>query len=302
MEEDREQARAQPRRPQASPIAEKSNLDAGRSGAVERTPIGRRAILLGLLGAGVAAGLANLPRLLSHSSLPEPVGQAVGPEYLAATLAAQPAPTTEMPLDRGTWSDCHSRVGDERPADLDLVLAIDTTGSMGRVIGDVKQHVAQLLGTLRSGGGTVRVGLVAYRDRADVYITRSLPMTELTEQSMPALTAFISGLQAAGGNDWPEKLDSGLEAAIGMDWRGDVPSAIVIIADAPAHREDEAACLSLASAFSNKIPGGRVSVVDTGSGANRFMRGLPRAGGGQYVTYDGHILKSLYPAITGCSQ
>ena len=29
------------------------------------------------------------------------------------------------------------------------------------------------------------------------------------------------------------------------------------------------------------------------------MSALPRRGGGQYVTYDGHILKSLLPAITG---
>jgi hypothetical protein len=40
--------------------------------------------------------------------------------------------------------------------------------------------------------------------------------------------------------------------------------------------------------------------VITGSGGHAFMQALPRQGGGQYVTYDGHLLNSLFPAITGC--
>jgi hypothetical protein len=56
----------------------------------------------------------------------------------------------------------------------------------------------------------------------------------------------------------------------------------------------------MAQAFATRIPGGAVSVIDTGSGAHRFLQALPKNGSGQYVTYDGHILHSLLPAITGC--
>jgi hypothetical protein len=188
----------------------------------------------------------------------------------------------------------------KRLADLDLALAIDTTASMGGVINDVKANVAQLIATLRAGGGTVRVGIVAYRDSSDAYVVRRFPLTTLDAAGTAALNDYIASLQAAGGGDWPEKLDAALDTATSMAWRGDVPASIVVIADAPAHPQDQAAALATAEAFMTKIPGAQVSVIDTGSGGHAFMQALPRRGGGQYVTYDGHLLNSLFPAITGC--
>jgi Mg-chelatase subunit ChlD len=237
---------------------------------------------------------------LGSSGLPEPAGQAVGPEYLAATLKAKPAPRVPMPPDHANWSTCVAGSPAKGLADLDLVLAIDTTGSMGGVINDVKANVAQLIATLRAGGGTVRVGIVAYRDGRDEYIVRPFPLTVLNSDGTAALNGFVGSLRAAGGGDWPEKLDTALEFATGMAWRGDVPASIVVIADAPAHPQDQASALATAEAFTTKISGAQVSLIDTGSGGHAFMQALPRQGGGQYVTYDGHLLNSLFPAITGC--
>ena len=185
-------------------------------------------------------------------------------------------------------------------ADLDLVLAIDTTGSMGGVINDVKANAAQLIATLRAGGGAVRVGIVAYRDSGDEYVVRSFPLTVLDAAGTAALNGFIADLRAGGGGDWPEKLDAALDAATAMAWRGDVAASIVVIADAPAHPQDQASAFAIAEAFATKISWGQVSVVDTGSGGHAFLQALPKRGGGQYVTYDGHLLNSLFPAITGC--
>lgn len=234
------------------------------------------------------------------TNLPEPAGQAVGPEYLAATLKVKPAPKVPMPPDHATWTTCVASSPLKGLADFDLVLAIDTTGSMGGVINDVKANVRQLITSLRTGGGSVRVGIVAYRDIHDAYVVLPFPLTALDDAGTAALLAFVSGLRAGGGGDWPEKLDAALDVAAGMTWRGDVPSSIVVIADAPAHKQDELAAFAIADAFSTKIPGAQVSLIDTGSGGHAFMQALPRHGGGQYVTYDGHILNSLFPAITGC--
>ena len=123
----------------------------------------RRRLLFGAAAAAAAAA-AGAAWWLGSSGLPEPAGQAVGPEYLAATLKVKPAPRVPMPPDHATWSTCVAGAPVKGLADLDLVLAIDTTGSMGGVINDVKANVAQLIATLRAGGGTVRVGIVAYRD------------------------------------------------------------------------------------------------------------------------------------------
>lgn len=207
-----------------------------------------------------------------------------------------------MPPDHTTWTTCVASAPLKGLNDLDLVLAIDTTGSMGGVINDVKANLRQLIASLRAGGGSVRVGIVAYRDIHDVYVVLPFPLTALDDAGTAALLTFMSGLQAAGGGDWPEKLDAALEVAAGMEWRGDVASSIVVIADAPAHKQDEPAAFAIAEAFSSKIPGAQVSLIDTGSGGHAFMQALPRRGGGQYVTYDGHILNSLFPAITGCAS
>jgi Mg-chelatase subunit ChlD len=294
----RKAAREQPRQ---GPPGQSPGPDSGSAGQGAPRPsfLQRRGLLLGAVSA-VAVTAAVTTLWHGGAGLPEPAGQAVGPEYLAATLKVQAAPTRAMPPDHGTWTTCVASSPLKNMTALDLVLAIDTTGSMGGVINDVKANVRQLIASLRAGGSAVRVGIVAYRDTRDAYVVLPFPLTTLDDAGTAALLAFVSGLQAAGGSDWPEKLDAALEVAAGMEWRGDVPSSIVIIADAPAHKQDEPTAFAIAEAFNSKIPGAQVSLIDTGSGGHAFMQALPRRGGGQYVTYDGHILNSLYPAITGC--
>jgi hypothetical protein len=169
------------------------------------------------------------------------------------------------------------------------------------VINDVKASVARLINTLQAGSGSVRVGVVAFRDLGDDYVVRQYPLTDLKSGGADGITAFIAGLNADGGGDWPEKVDAAVQTAEAMDWRAGVPGSIVVIGDAPAHGADQSAALAGATSF-HRQAGHQVSVIDAGSGANAFMQALPSAGGGQYVTYDGNILYSMFPAITGCAS
>ena len=56
---------------------------------------------------------------------------------------------------------------------LEMVFVIDTTGSMGGLIDGAKQKVWSIVNEVqqRSSHPAVKVGLVAYRDRGDAYIT-----------------------------------------------------------------------------------------------------------------------------------
>jgi hypothetical protein len=257
-------------------------------------------VLAALAITAIAALGAALWSYFGAAELPMPSDQNAGPEYRTETLKLQPAPTVSMPIEHKTLTSCAASVQGQSLSNLDLVIAIDTTGSMGGVINDVKANVAQLVASLRSGGGSVRIGLVAYRDKIDEYVTRAFPLTPLDEAGIASLNAYIASLQVGGGGDWPEAVDQALYTAAGMSWRGNVPSSIIVVGDAPAHPEQQQTAFAIGQAFSSKIPGGQVSVIDTGSGANAFMKALPEQGGGQYVTYDGHILNSLLPAITAC--
>ena len=117
-------------------------------------------------------------------------------------------------------------------ASVDVVFAIDTTGSMASYIGQARltaQTVAEA--TLAASPGS-RVGPVEYRDHGDGFVSRVV--TPLTTD-FDALTVGIGSLDADGGGDWPEAVYSGVVTAAGMDWRGDVARSIVLLGDAPAH-------------------------------------------------------------------
>ncbi len=274
----------------------KPPMDAGAGGT--KSNAGRNVLLSILLVAVLAIVLGSRMFHSGGASLPEPTGQVFTTDYKAATLSAQPAPTTPMPLDHSNWNTCASGAASKKLSDLDMVLVIDTTGSMQGVIDDVKANAIQLINALQTGGGSVRVGVVAYRDVGDDYVVRPFPLTDVGAGA-PALVSFIAGLQASGGGDWPEKVEAGVQTAASMDWRRGVPGSIVVIGDAPAHPEAQSAALAAAKSFA-RAGGHQVSVIDAGSGANPFMKSLPESGHGQYVTYDGNILNSLYPAITAC--
>ncbi len=121
-------------------------------------------------------------------------------------------------------------------AGLDVVFLIDTTGSMGGELGEVKDRVRQLSEALREARGTerVRIGVVAYRDKGDAYVTKGSPLETDVETSF----RFLAALTAEGGGDGPEDVLSGLATAIrDLNWDpgDDVEREIFLIGDAPPH-------------------------------------------------------------------
>ncbi|HYJ83794.1 MAG TPA: VWA domain-containing protein, partial [Allosphingosinicella sp.] len=60
---------------------------------------------------------------------------------------------------------------------FDLLLAIDTTGSMGDEIAYLKSELRTILADLKRShpGLDIRLGLIAYRDEGDEYVTRTYP-------------------------------------------------------------------------------------------------------------------------------
>jgi Mg-chelatase subunit ChlD len=119
---------------------------------------------------------------------------------------------------------------------LDLVFVLDTTGSMSGEIREAKDRIHQLSRALQEArpGDRIRVGVVAYRDRGDAYLTRVHDLTSDVEQSY----AFLAGLTADGGGDTPEDVLSALDVALrSIHWdRGEkTERQIFVVADAPPH-------------------------------------------------------------------
>jgi hypothetical protein len=121
---------------------------------------------------------------------------------------------------------------------VDLVFLLDATGSMGDEIDKVKASVGDIAQRIEQlpGSSAPRLGLVAFRDRGDEFVTRSWDFT----QDIGQFSANLSGIEAAGGGDNPESVNAGLHDAIHLPGWADNTTGrhlrlIVLVGDAPPH-------------------------------------------------------------------
>jgi von Willebrand factor type A domain len=121
---------------------------------------------------------------------------------------------------------------------LDLMLAIDTTGSMGDEIRYLQSELAAILDALRARhrGLDLRVGFVFYRDQGDDYVTATVPLGHDFAASQGELRQRWAG----GGGDYPEAMDQAMIRAAGQAWRPDAVKSLLLVADAPPHDENVA--------------------------------------------------------------
>ncbi len=118
---------------------------------------------------------------------------------------------------------------------LDLVIVIDSTGSMGPYIGEATRRAATLVARLAWLVPRFRAGLVTYDDQARLRI-------ELTPDG-GALEKAFSRVGAGGGGDYEEGVDQGIYLALrqeALGWSRRAYRVIVVIGDAPPHEGDVA--------------------------------------------------------------
>ncbi|GMU44207.1 MAG: VWA domain-containing protein [Xanthomonadales bacterium] len=125
----------------------------------------------------------------------------------------------------------------QRPL-VEVVFALDTTGSMGGLIDAAKENIWSIARTMASAQPQpeIRVGLVAFRDRGDDYLTRVIPLSD----DLDSVYAQLMDFQAAGGGDGPEAVNDALHAAVHeIQWSRE-PGAyqvVFLVGDAPAHMD-----------------------------------------------------------------
>ncbi|MBA3460571.1 MAG: VWA domain-containing protein [Deltaproteobacteria bacterium] len=115
---------------------------------------------------------------------------------------------------------------------IDVVFAVDTTGSMGGLIDGAKRTVWSIANTIKNTdpNAELRIGLVAYRDVGDEYVTKDFALTT----DLDAVFAELSAYRAAGGGDTPENVDAALDVTLHkMQWRSDAKKLVFLVGDAP---------------------------------------------------------------------
>jgi Mg-chelatase subunit ChlD len=185
--------------------------------------------------------------------------------------------------------------------DLDLVFVIDTTGSMRHEIADMQANVVGVINILNRLSSSLRIGVVAYKDRGEVYVTREFPLQPMQGAEVGQILNFVRDLDASGGGDDPEPVELALKVATDMSWRADAQGRIVVIGDALSR--DRQAALNLATQFKNSTRQPDwprvVSTIYAGNDpvSAKFFEQIATAGGGEYSVNQGRIIESVLLAI-----
>ena len=153
--------------------------------------------------------------------------------YARDTVAANPAPPP-VPAPPPIQVDPAAAI---KPR-VEVVFVLDTTGSMGGLIQTAKEKIWSIASTMAAAnqGPEVRMGLVAYRDRGDAYVTRVVDLSS----DLDSMYATLMDFRAEGGGDGPESVNQALHDAVHrISWSQDENTyrAVFLVGDAPPHMD-----------------------------------------------------------------
>ncbi|HEX5706913.1 MAG TPA: vWA domain-containing protein [Pyrinomonadaceae bacterium] len=179
---------------------------------------------------------------------------------------------------------------------LEMVFVLDTTGSMGGLLEGAKQKIWGIVNDVmqQPSKPSVRIGLVAYRDRGDAYVTQVLPLTNDLDRVYTTLMDF----RAEGGGDTPENVRRALADAVSRaGWSQGKPDRVAriifLVGDAPPHDDyqDEPDVLKTTQLAVER--GMMVNTIQCGQiGATTpVWESIARRGEGQYfrIAQDGGV-------------
>jgi hypothetical protein len=123
-------------------------------------------------------------------------------------------------------------------AKIEVVFVLDTTASMTGLIQGAKENIWSIASSMAQAKPTpeMHMGLVAFRDRGDAYVTRVVDLST----DLDSMYATLMDFQAAGGGDTPESVNQALYDAVNrISWSQDPNSykVIFLVGDAPPHMD-----------------------------------------------------------------
>jgi hypothetical protein len=134
-------------------------------------------------------------------------------------------------------SQATATVTTDRPV-VEVAFVLDTTGSMGPLIEGAKRKIWSIATAIvdANPAAEIRMGLVAYRDIGDEYVTKTFPLTT----DIQDLYANLLELRARGGGDWAESVNEALHVGVNkLAWTqgSEICRIMFLVGDAPPHMD-----------------------------------------------------------------
>lgn len=176
------------------------------------------------------------------------------------------------------------------PVTLDLMLVVDTTGSMGDELEYLKAELKDVITRVSEAGITnVRTSVNFYRDEGDEYVVRYFGFRDSIDEAV----YNMSTQYASGGGDYPEAVHTALENAVyDHAWdEGDSVKLMFLVLDAPPH-ENPAVMASLQKTVADAAAKGIRIIPILSSGTDGVCETLYRSiallTGGTYAFLTNH--------------
>ncbi len=181
---------------------------------------------------------------------------------------------------------------------IDLVIALDTTGSMTAEIVSLREEIAGLAELLLDLTEDAAIGIIDFKDGCGgAPALRLAPLQPVDRGSVPRLTTFARSMRAGSARcntTADEDFAEALRAAAASGWRsGSERRSIVLITDNPAHAHLRDQAIADARSFATRS--GALHTVSTVfvdppfaarrsyPGTASFLQQVAVAGGGQFV-------------------
>ncbi len=121
---------------------------------------------------------------------------------------------------------------------VEVVFVLDTTSSMSGLIDTAKEKIWSIATTIAQAqqNPDIEMGLVAFRDRGDAYVTQVVDLSP----DLDSMYGTLMQLTAAGGGDGPESVNRALSDALNrVSWSQDDDTyrVVFLVGDAPPHMD-----------------------------------------------------------------
>ena len=181
---------------------------------------------------------------------------------------------------------------------IDVVIVLDTTGSMGDVIDSLKQELGNLASVLGQLAPSAAIGIIGFNDRRQTpaeYVIFPLQDVAAGGGSLQAITRalqpIVAGAARGDNDDRPENLYGGLRLAVKQPWRSNSEAqVIVVVTDALPYTDTKRAVLAATRDFAvdkkktiTAVNVGNKKVFADYGEVKEFMEELARVGQGKYV-------------------